>query len=321
MVEHLFFGNNETKPFFSLVIPVHGRLSLLEESLNSLKKLDFKDIEIIISDDSNSKRDRLTIKRWVQDIYETMGVNVIYVFTKPNLGQSKNTNQGLHYANGEWIRILHSDDILHSNIFKSEKKTIEENNDINFIFHSIINFSHSDEIITNANVLPTYNKVNAYHMIVYGLHSFCAIPSSLLFKKKSLSSTGGFNNKMKRACDWDFYSKLVIEAFNNKEQIIQFDSGMVYHRIHNFSNTNKISTKLSNYKEYKKISDSNLNFLKKHPNDFGFIEINLYKSCAFSYRISRLVKDYKSLNFFFKLLYLRKFLKLIFKSKNEQLET
>ena len=319
-MEHLFFGNNENKPFFSLVIPVHGRLSLLEESLNSLKKLDLKDVEIIISDDSNSKKDRLTIKKWAKDINETTGVNVIYIFTKSNLGQSGNTNQGLHNANGEWIRILHSDDILHSNIFKLEKKTIEENDDISFLFHSIIPFSHSDEIIIHSNESPKYNKSNAHSRIIYDLHSGCAVPSSLLFQKKSLDIIGGFNNKMKRACDWDFYSKLMIDAFLNDKQIIQFEHGMVYYRVHDSSNTNKILTKLSNYKEYKEISDSNLKFLKEHPSDFDFVEINLYKSCAFSYRTARLVKDYKSLNFLFKLLFLPKFLKLIFESKNIDLE-
>lgn len=60
----LFWIANKNKPFFSIVIPTHGRLSLLEESLDSLKKLNENDFEIIISDDTHSKKERKTIIEW-----------------------------------------------------------------------------------------------------------------------------------------------------------------------------------------------------------------------------------------------------------------
>lgn len=311
---------NKNKPFFSIVIPTHGRLSLLKESLDSIKKTNEKDFEIIISDDTHSKKERKTIIKWAQELYKALNVNITYIFTESNLGQSKNTNQGLFHAQGDWIRILHSDDILHPNIFKTEKNIIEENNDVSIIYHSVIQFTNPNEIKYDLVLSPTYNKEDAYHIIVYGLHSFCALPSSLLFRKEFLEITGGFNDKMKRACDWEFYSKLIMHSFNVNKKIVQFKPGMMYYRKHGLSNTNKIQTILSNYIEYKIISHSIINFLKQNPQHFGFLEVNLYKSCAFSYRTSRLVKDFKSLNLLLKLIFFRKFLNLIFESEDEKLE-
>lgn len=316
----LFWIANKNKPFFSIVIPTHGRLSLLEESLDSLKKLNENDFEIIISDDTHSKKERKTIIEWAQELHKALNANVTYIFTKSNLGQSKNTNQGLHYVQGDWIRILHSDDILHPNIFKYERNIIEDNNDVSIIYHSVTQFTKLNEIKYDLISRPTYYKTDAYHMIIYGLHTFCALPSSLLFRKEFLEVTGGFNDKMKRACDWEFYSKLIMHSFNVNKKIVQFKPGMIFYRKHDLSNTNKIKTQFSNYIEYKKISYSIIKFLKQNPQHFGFLEVNLYKSCAFSYRTSRLVKDFKSLNLLFKLIFLKKFLNLIFESEKEKLE-
>ena len=95
----------------SIVVPVHGRISLFIDTMNSLEKQTSKDFEIIVTDDSSDENERNEVKKIVNE-FKRDDIPVNYMFTEPNLGQSKNTNQGLKEAKGKYIRILHSDDLI-----------------------------------------------------------------------------------------------------------------------------------------------------------------------------------------------------------------
>lgn len=298
--------NPKNKAVFSIVIPVHDNINYFKQTLNSLKNQKFKDFEIIVSDDSSKSTNRNIIKQETISLHEKIGINIKYIYTKKNLGQSRNTNQGLKYVNSQWVRILHSDDLLHKECLQKEYELILKHKDTIAIFHNIQPFTDVSDIDLNKNNYnEKYVEHNADFIIEEALHSHCAVPSALLFKAALLSSIDSFNWSLLRACDWDFWSRIVLYALRNKKTLIHAQDELVFYRLHKQSNTNKVTTKLINYGEYKAIANNVKSILTKL--NFESKKIYTYYDRAFAYRKRRLICDYKELPVIFKVIYFKKF--------------
>ena len=295
----------------SIVIPAHDNFKYFKETLNSLKNQTFKDFEIIVSDDSANIENRNKIKQELLNLHYNLGLNIKYIFTKKNLGQSINTNQGLKYIKGEWIRILHSDDILHSSCLSDEINAINKNENIIVLYHNIIPFKDNDNLDLNNSHDNSFEKLSPNFIIDNALHSHCAIPSSLLFNSKLLNNIDMFNPNLKRACDWDFWARIVLYALKNNLEIIHFFQGSIFYRIHAKSNTNNIKTKLINYEEYEAVATTTANALES--NNYPIYKIFNYTQAAYAYRKKRLINDFANLKLIQKIRLLNRFIKYLIK--------
>ncbi len=311
MSELWWHVNDGDTPDVSIVIPVHGRLSFFYDTLGCLEKQVFRDFELVVSDDSSKIIERCKIKKRLMQFHEKTGIDIKYVFSKKNLGQSKNTNQGLNHIRGKWCRILHSDDILLPNVLEFEQKLIKENPDVVALFHTIVKFSNLNipaQLQENKTDEIVYEKHNPEFIIKNALHSHCAVPSSLLFKADMMHDIGKFDPALCRACDWDFWRRIVFYAFEKDKKIIHIQDKSVLSRISKKNNTNKVSTKLSNYMEYQRVANEAERLIW---NIFGEEEGRLFHCKAELYRKKRLVNDFTSLPKFFEIFYFVKFWRLL----------
>lgn len=307
----LWWKVQENLPFFSIVIPTHGRLDLFLQTLECLKKQTFKDFEVIISDDSSSKKERKIIKDALLKFHSETNIDIKYIFSKVNLGQSKNTNQGLNHIRGRWCRILHSDDIITSDLFETEQKLTEKYNDMIAIFHNIVPFYTNVEIEKLLGNIAEDNFVlhDANYFIVNSIHTDCPIPSALLFKAELMQNIGKLDPNLIRGCDWDFWNRIVLYALQNDFKLLHAQDKKVFYRLHNKQNKNKIFTKLNNYNEYKNIANKTSESLLSEGKPIEYVEN--YKSCAYAYRKKRLMDDYNELPLFAKIILLKKFYSLL----------
>ena len=303
----LWWKVQENLPFFSIVIPTHGRLDLFLQTLECLKKQTFKDFEVIISDDSSSKKERNFIKDALLKFHSETNIDIKYIFSKVNLGQSKNTNQGLNHIRGKWCRILHSDDVLDSDLFEEERMLIEQNSDMIAIFHNTVTFHNEKELIclTNDSYSDFYDLHDANFLIVNSLHSHCPVPSALLFKSELMQSIGKFDPGIKRACDWDFWNRIVLFALRQELKLMHAQDKKVFYRRHNEQNRNRISTRFLNYQEYKDLAFKTAVNLHREGKTQSFIK-NYLCGC-YAYRKKRLLKDYKELSLFAKIILFKQF--------------
>src|SRR5678816_4526057 len=107
-------------PSMSVVVPTHGRTDLFVETLASLERQTLASFEVIVTDDSAVATDRQTIETATRGYQARTGRPAHYLFTAAGLGQALNTNQGLAQARGEFVRILHSDDLLAPRTLEAE---------------------------------------------------------------------------------------------------------------------------------------------------------------------------------------------------------
>ena len=269
----------------SVVVPTHGRIDLFKETLNSLIKRTSRDFEVIITDDSNKTDEQNEIKTLVKQAKKE-NLNIKYIFTKANLGQAKNTNQGLENTNGEYIRILHSDDLLAPNCIEKELEVIKEHPNIDFFNHQHIEFQNTVDFNSNVSFVETeiYNT-----WLTLRIFEATTIPSTLIFKRKLYEKLGGLNDNLDFLCDWEFYFKLLLDAYKRGKTTGIISKGLVGWRMH--ENSTSGSMALIHFKEHKKfIRKINKIYKKLHILDKE--QLNRALKAAKDYRYKRLLQDY-----------------------------
>lgn len=294
--------NSKEKPYFSIVIPAHSRIKLLQQCFLSLEKQTDKDFEVILSDDSKSFKERKQIKKLLLSFHNKTGINVKYIYTKPSLGQSKNTNQGLIHVQGKWCRILHSDDYIAPDVLANEKQIIADNTAALALFHNIVPYNSLKEPEITDKDFPRYASHNADFIVKEALHTHCPVPSSLLFNSNILKQNIYFNPEYLRACDWEFWVKIVAFAKENNKTLIHIQDKKIFWRIHKNQNAKKLKTTFLNYNEYERLEAFIINSFGGHRE---------YPLRALIYRKRRLVNDFRSLSIIQRVLLFPKFYELL----------
>lgn len=275
----------------SVIVPTHGRVSLFKETLKSLLMQTSKEFEIIVTDDSSKTEEQMAIKKLVEEARITNNeISIKYIFSVPNLLQSKNTNQGLENASGEYLRILHSDDILAPNCIETEIEAFEENPDCYFLNHSAKLFSKNFDYNKKAKI--SISKFNIFdNWLKCNIFTGCMLPTSLAFRREVYLNIGGLNEKYKFLCDWDFFFRMILNEYLSCRPEALFISGsLVGWRQHNESITSTMS--LTHFYEHKELIDNIIEIYKARK-ILSKKDLKYAIQKAVDYRYDRLLKDYE----------------------------
>ena len=303
----------------SVCLPTHNGSLYLSETLNSIRKQTYKNIELIISDDSSTDD---TI-----DIIESFKKKVSFpthITTHIPKGIGANWNNCIINSNGEYIKFVFQDDLIAPNCIelmlntfikydevglvaskrdiiyrnKQEDFNIEEwlarfkdlQKNLNLPSEEISIFSKS--IMENKDfLLPPMNKI--------------AEPSFTMFHKSILNTTGYFRNDLSQSIDYEFYYR-VLKHY--KIAIINKNLGQF--RLHQNQLTLKNSAKRINenllFKKiiYNTLSNNLHNDVKKKINrEFGFMDslISYYEKIKNLFQKKNIIEDRTDLiNYFIK---------------------
>ena len=97
-------------PFFSIIIPVYNRASLVGETIESVLNQEFENFELLLINDASSD-DSLE----VLDRYAQKDPRIVVLSYSENKGRCGARNTGLDHAKGQWICYLDSDDWFYPN--------------------------------------------------------------------------------------------------------------------------------------------------------------------------------------------------------------
>ena len=119
---------NETyKPFVSIMIPSHNEETVIENTINTVLKLDYPNFEIIAIDDRSTDNTALVLKEM-----EELHPNKVIAFIRPKdafPGKSAVLNDALKFAKGEAILVFDADatmepDFLTNLVYELEPKDV-----------------------------------------------------------------------------------------------------------------------------------------------------------------------------------------------------
>ncbi len=116
-------------PFFSICIPAYKRGELLARLLDSIRSQQFRDFEVIVTDDSPDDSVQKVCEKFSGDF------TLRYFKNNPALGTPENWNEAIRHAGGQWIKIMHDDDWLAApDSLEEYKNLIEQNPQASFLF-------------------------------------------------------------------------------------------------------------------------------------------------------------------------------------------
>ena len=203
----------ETKPFFSIVVPVYQTEEFLSQCLESVKNGGFEDFECLVVLDGESK---LAV-----DIFNTFVCNDhrFKLLIKSHSGVSDTRNFGINQATGEFILFLDSDDYLKKNGLKTLYNQLKQYKDVwykSLFFGSVL--IPAFEISKNKNLLTS---------LVYLQNSIMEGPI-----KRELLSDLRFNTNLNYGEDCELLYRVYLQnrAQGKDLQFITFNQDIIHYR-------------------------------------------------------------------------------------------
>ncbi|HEX7153264.1 MAG TPA: glycosyltransferase family 2 protein [Thermoanaerobaculia bacterium] len=92
-------------PFFSVIIPMYNRATLVGRAIDSVLAQDFEDFEVVVVDDGSTDDSAEAVRRYTD-------ARVRLILSDRNRGRCPARNRGMEHARGAWFIFLDSDDEL-----------------------------------------------------------------------------------------------------------------------------------------------------------------------------------------------------------------
>lgn len=141
----------QENPLVTIICLCYNHEKFVIEALNSILNQTYKNLEIVIVDDSSSDNSVAVINQWIID-----RVNIKFIANKENIGNTKSFNNAFKLSKGEFIIDFATDDILYPNFIDLLLKKFQTSSFKNL---AIVygNFELVDE---NKNHIAYYFPVN-----------------------------------------------------------------------------------------------------------------------------------------------------------------
>ncbi len=184
----LFKHRSKTLPLVTIITVVKNSEKYLEESILSVLKQKYKNVEFLIIDGGSTDKTIQIIKKYEK--------NIDYWISKKDSGIYDAFNTGLKLANGNYIGFLNSDDIFTKNALIFLKKYLKKEYD--FIFGSVKK---------HWGLLHGFNP----HKIWYSWGFYTSHSSGFFIRYDAMKSIGKYNLKYKFSSDYDYLYRMIVK--------------------------------------------------------------------------------------------------------------
>ena len=224
----------------SVIMPFYKKREYFKQSLLSAINQTYRNIEIIIIFDDNSKSDIEFIQNFLN-----LDKRIKFINNEKNLGAAISRNKGIETSKGDYVAFLDCDDYW-------EKDKLEKQ--YNFMMDNKILFSHTTyQIVNEKNEIIGKNKIKK-QLNYNDLINSCDIGLSTVLLKKEILSISKFK-KIKTKEDYALW----LELSRNGVSINGLDEPLTYWRVTKNSLSGSFLTKVINgFKVYNKFEKNNL---------------------------------------------------------------
>ena len=188
-------------PLISIVIPVYNGEAFIEETLRSVLKQTYRNLEVIVVDDGSKDRTALIVKKVVA---EDSRVRYLY---KENQGQSAARNHGLGEAKGEYVSFLDADNLLLHHACETFVKTAKQH-DADVYYADIRYFDDAEPEKLKKFLLHYASEVTLETLVE---HNFINLLGTFL-KRKKVDRSGGFRDAFRRADEHYLWLALALQG-------------------------------------------------------------------------------------------------------------
>ena len=205
-------------------IPTYNRVLYLKEALESAINQTYKNIEIIVSDNSSNDG---TIN------YLEEYKNKVKIINNPNnMGMQKNWNTCLSHASGQLFILLSDDDILKPDAIEMLARSFYDNNNILIAYSNVETIDKDGDIkLQNRMDAPKIETVKSFISRSL-IGKTAAFPSATMFRTESIKQLGGYPDI---GSSTDF--GLLLKHLQLNGMVMYHDIPLVKYRVHSGAET------------------------------------------------------------------------------------
>lgn len=198
----------------SIIITCYNNCQTINEAIESVKNITFKDWECIIINDGSTDNSEEIILESIE------GDERFKLITTQNNGVANARNLGLKLASNQWCLLLDGDDLLMKNYPKKAMNALSKNNE------SIIYFGG----VKCSGMLNTtfHSKWEGYEKMLTRPCIFI----SAIFKREIALNINGFNPNLEAMEDYDFWIRYLHHNHQDKSIINDPMEIMIEYRTH-----------------------------------------------------------------------------------------
>lgn len=220
----------------SVIMPVYNESKeYVEQSLDSLLKQTYKNIEILVTVD-NPKNYKVIKYLTAQSLNDQ---RLIILENEKNLGLPKSLNRALKVATGSYVARMDADDISKKNRLYSQLSFLKREG-LDLVASNVLDIDETGKILGTGTEYPTIPS-KIYKYLRYG---DCLPHPTWLGRRKVFESLEGYRNIA--ACeDYDFILRGRLAGFNYGV----IEKPLLYYRINTqgISQTNSMRQVLTSY--------------------------------------------------------------------------
>ena len=187
------------KKLISILIPTYNRLDYLRRSLHSIEQQDFRDFEVVITDDSTTD----DIEKFIDST--SFSFTLLYRRNHQLIGTPRNWTAGLDLATGDWIKILHDDDWLFDrDSLQLFVNAIRSNVDLIFGGFKIV-FEGGGNDRSHLISDRQFRRIVRFPNLLFA-KNVLGPPSAFMFRR---TIEEGFDSRLKWIVDWEGYIRMI----------------------------------------------------------------------------------------------------------------
>lgn len=206
------------EPLISIIVLTYNSAEFILETLESIKVQTYRNIELVITDDSSTDKTVSVCKNWLENNPERF-FRTKLIANEKNIGIPGNCNRGILAAHGEWIKLIAGDDYLSPDILSLQIEHINRSNkEIKFLWTNVGMFydTPSGRQITIPQGISDL-KINrpgitAEEQFEITLRSNPVFTAGMLVKKELYNRIGLYDENYKFLEDLPFLHKLLLQG-------------------------------------------------------------------------------------------------------------
>lgn len=218
------------RPFWSIMIPVYNCAEYLRATLASVLPQIAPDehTQIEVVDDCSTRDDPAAV-------VEECGHGRVTYFRQPaNVGPQANFTSCIRRARGQWVHILHGDDLVAPGFYRTLRTAAETHPEVGAAFCRTINI---DADALWIDLSPLEARAPGIHC---SLIDRLAVDNRIMFpsiavKRSTYEMLGGFHPALFHSADWDMWKRVALAV-----PVWYEPTPLALYRIHSQSDTSSL---------------------------------------------------------------------------------
>ncbi|HEX8646055.1 MAG TPA: glycosyltransferase [Thermoleophilaceae bacterium] len=190
------------------MIPTYESGGLLEPTLRSVLAQDPgpDQMQIEVVDDCSSADPP-------EPVVDRLARDRVDVYRQPvNVGISANFTTCIRRSVGEWVHILHGDDLVRETFYEHARSVIDANEDVGAVIFGCDVIDHAGAIVESSEPLRAEAGI-LDEALVRALFSYNAIRTPAVIVRRSVyEEIGGFAPTLSYTADWDMWKRILATA-------------------------------------------------------------------------------------------------------------